>query len=68
LEKAAYHTPQEVKAELGTASLLKGARVVFNIGGSKYRMILAIDYQRKLGFIRFVVRRRARPNAAIRSD
>ncbi|SDU55022.1 HigB_toxin, RelE-like toxic component of a toxin-antitoxin system [Pseudomonas moraviensis] len=36
------------------ASVLKGARVVFNIGGNKYRVILAIDYQRQLGFIRFV--------------
>ncbi len=28
--------------------------MVFNIGGNKYRVILAIDYQRQLGFIRFV--------------
>lgn len=54
MEKASYRTPQEVKAELRTASILKGARVVFNIGGNKYRVILAIDYQRQLGFIRFV--------------
>jgi mRNA interferase HigB len=54
MEKAEYRTPQEVKAELRTASVLKGARVVFNIGGNKYRVILAIDYQRQLGFIRFV--------------
>lgn len=54
MEKASYRTPQDVKAELRTASILKGARVVFNIGGNKYRVILAIDYQRQLGFIRFV--------------
>ncbi|KPG83875.1 type II toxin-antitoxin system HigB family toxin [Pseudomonas sp. RIT-PI-o] len=54
MEKAIYRTPQEVKAELRTASVLKGARVVLNIGGNKYRVILAIDYQRQLGFIRFV--------------
>lgn len=54
MEKAAYRTPQEIKAELRTASILKGSRVVFNIGGNKYRVILAIDYQRQLGFVRFV--------------
>ena len=54
MEKAVYGTPQEVKAELRTASILKGGRVVFNIGGNKYRVIMAIDYQRQLGFIRFV--------------
>jgi mRNA interferase HigB len=54
LEKAIYRTPQEIKAEPRTASILKGSRVVFNIGGNKYRVILAIDYQRQLGFIRFI--------------
>lgn len=54
MEKASYRTPQELKAELRTASILKGARVVFNIGGNKYRVVMAIDYARQLGFIRFV--------------
>ncbi|MNV95412.1 hypothetical protein D3C71_1903010 [compost metagenome] len=54
MEKATYRTPQEVKAELRTASVLKGGRVVFNIAGNKYRVILAIDYQRQLAFVRFV--------------
>ncbi|MGY2374715.1 type II toxin-antitoxin system HigB family toxin [Pseudomonas sp. SDO524_S393] len=54
LEKAIYSTPQALKAELRTASVLKGGRVVFNVGGNKYRVIMAIDYQRQLGFIRFV--------------
>ncbi|AHC37314.1 addiction module toxin RelE [Pseudomonas fluorescens] len=54
MEKAIYPTPQALKAELRTASILKGGRVVFNVGGNKYRVIMAIDYQRQLGFIRFV--------------
>lgn len=54
MEKATYHTPQALKAELRTASILKGGRVVFNIAGNKYRVILAIDYQRQLAKVRFV--------------
>lgn len=54
MEKAAYRTPQELKAELRTASVLKGGRVVFNVGGNKYRVVLAIDYQRQLAKVRFV--------------
>jgi mRNA interferase HigB len=54
MEKSSYRTPQEVKAELRTASVLKGGRVVFNIAGNRYRVILAIDYERQLGFVRFV--------------
>ncbi|MBE8592590.1 type II toxin-antitoxin system HigB family toxin [Pseudomonas sp. MAFF 301449] len=54
MERTTYPTPQALKAELRTASILKGGRVVFNVGGNKYRVIMAIDYQRQLGFIRFV--------------
>ncbi|MNZ68537.1 mRNA interferase HigB [compost metagenome] len=54
MEKASYRTPQELKAELRTASILKGGRAVFNIAGNKYRVILAIDYQRQLAKVRFV--------------
>ncbi|MCF5725380.1 type II toxin-antitoxin system HigB family toxin [Pseudomonas syringae] len=54
LEKAEYPTPQALKVDLRTASILKGGRVVFNVGGNKYRVIMAIDYLRQLGFIRFV--------------
>ncbi|KAI3610913.1 hypothetical protein D8I24_0357 (plasmid) [Cupriavidus necator H850] len=54
MEKVTYATPQDVKAELRTASILKGGRVVFNIAGSKYRLILAIDYERQIGWVRFV--------------
>lgn len=54
MEKTTYQTPQALKAELRTASILKGGRVVFNVGGNKYRVVTAIDYQRQLGFIRFV--------------
>jgi len=54
MERAGYRTPQALKAELRTASILKGGRVVFNIGGNKYRVVLAIDYQRQLAKVRFV--------------
>ena len=53
-EKAHYATPQEIKAVFGTTSILKGGRVVFNIGGNKYRLIVAFDFERQLGFIKFV--------------
>ena len=54
MQMANYPTPQALKAELRAASILKGGRVAFNVGGNKYRVIMAIDYQRQLGFIRFV--------------
>ena len=52
--KAKWETPQHVKAMFGAASILKNGRVVFNIAGNKYRLIVAIDYVRKACFIKFV--------------
>lgn len=54
MEKSDYPTPQALKEELRTPSILKGGRVVFNIGGNKYRVVLQIDYARQWARIRFV--------------
>ena len=35
-------------------AILKNNRVVFNIGGNKYRLVVAVDYQRQTLFVRFV--------------
>lgn len=53
-EKATYLTPQEIKAVFRTASVLKGGRIVFNVGGNKYRLIVAFDFARQIGFIKFI--------------
>ena len=52
--KASWQTPQEVKAQFRSASVLKGGRVVFNIAGNKYRLIVAFDYERQTCFVKFI--------------
>lgn len=52
--KASWSTPQEIKAQFRSASILKNNRVVFNIAGNKYRLIVSIDYERQACFIKFV--------------
>lgn len=54
MEKARYATPQELKAVLHKASILKSGRVVFNIGGNKYRLVASIDYDRQFVYVKFV--------------
>ncbi|MGM0639716.1 MAG: type II toxin-antitoxin system HigB family toxin, partial [Pseudomonadota bacterium] len=54
LSKSTWQTPQELKADIRTASMLKGGRVVFNIGGNKYRVIVAIRYSQQIAWVRFV--------------
>jgi mRNA interferase HigB len=52
--KATWATPQQVKEQFRSASILKAGRVVFNIGGNKYRLIVAMDYKRRVCYIKFI--------------
>jgi len=52
--KSKWKNPVDIKAEYATASILKIGRVVFNICGNKYRLIVDINYIRQWLFIRFI--------------
>lgn len=52
--KAEWTSPHEIKVQYTSASILKNSRVVFNICGNKYRLIVEINYPRKWVFIRFI--------------
>ena len=52
--KADWSSPADVKAIYGNASIVGGDRVVFNIGGNRFRLIVRFDYARRIGFVRFV--------------
>ena len=51
---AQWNSPHELKADLRNASVLKNNRVVFNICGNKYRIVVLVDYTRRGMLIRFV--------------
>jgi len=53
-KRAEWKTPADIKAQYGTASILKGSRVVFNICGNKYRLVVKFEYLKKIGFIKFI--------------
>jgi len=52
--KATWISPKDIKSEYAKASILKGSRVIFNICGNKYRLIVEINYERHWVFIRFI--------------
>ena len=52
--QAKWQTPNDIKAQYKNASILKDSRVVFNIHGNKYRLIVKINYDFGLIYIRFV--------------
>lgn len=52
--KASWSSPAEVKADFGTASMLRNGRVAFNIAGNKYRLVTSINYPHGILFIKFI--------------
>lgn len=53
-EDADWKTPAEIKQKYGNASVLKNGRVVFNICGNKYRLIVRIRFDHATVYIRFI--------------
>ena len=52
--KADWASPAQVKLHYGNASVLRDGRVVFNIAGNKYRLVVWINYPYKVIYIRFI--------------
>ena len=52
--QADWAMPADVKGDFRNASILKGGRVVFNIAGNKYRLIVWINYAYRVVYIRFI--------------
>jgi mRNA interferase HigB len=54
VRRANWRGPQDVKNAYGTASMLRNNRVVFNIKGNSYRLVVAVKYEFQVVYIRFV--------------
>jgi len=53
-KNAKWTTPAVVKAQYANASIIANNRVVFNIKGNDYRLIVAIAYKMQYVFIKFI--------------
>lgn len=51
---ANWITPADVKLDFRKASILKDGRVVFDIAGNKYRLVVWINYAYQVVYIRFI--------------
>ena len=51
---ADWQEPSDIKSHYRTASILKDSRVVFNISGNKYRLVVKINYRFSVIYIRFI--------------
>lgn len=52
--KASWTRPSDIKAHYRSASILKNRRVVFNIKGNEYRLVVAIAYRLQIVYVKFV--------------
>lgn len=53
-EHAQWVTPSDIKARYHSADILPGNRVVFNIKGDRYRLVVKIHYNTGIIYIRFI--------------
>ena len=53
-EKAEWNSINAVKTEYPNASILKDNRIVFNIKGNNYRLIVKFNFEFQICWIRFI--------------
>lgn len=51
---AEWKNPNELRQHIKNASFVGEGRVVFNIKGNDYRLVVAIDYEFQVIFVRFI--------------
>ena len=49
-----WKSPNDVKKTYANASILKNSRIVFNIKGNAYRLVVKFNYEKQWIFIKFI--------------
>lgn len=52
-KKSQWSSPARIKGAYGNASIIGNNRVVFNIHGNEYRLIVEFNYEKGFGYIKF---------------
>ena len=52
--RAKWRRPQDIKDQFASASICGSNRVVFNVGGNKYRLVVEVQYQAGIVWVKFV--------------
>ncbi len=54
MDNSSLRSPTDIKTKYPSASFLANNRVVFNIKGNNYRLIVKIAYKHQMLWIRFI--------------
>lgn len=52
--QADWASPAAIKRQYASASILRDGRVVFNVAGNKYRIVVWINYPYRVVYVRFI--------------
>lgn len=55
METSDFGAPADLKRVFGSVDFLPGNVAVFDVGGNKYRLVVKIEYRKRLAFIRAVM-------------
>ena len=54
LKKSKWARPADIKAQYASASILKSRRVVVNLKGNDYRLVVAVAHNTGFVFVKFI--------------
>jgi len=54
VSKAKWTSSADVKRHYATASIISADRIVFNIKGNSYRLVVAVDFEKAIVFIKWI--------------
>ncbi len=54
VRKACWTSTAEVKQSYATASIVTAERIVFNVKGNAYRLVVAVDFEKGIVWIKWI--------------
>jgi mRNA interferase HigB len=54
MKRGSFRRPSDVRRHYRSADFVGDDRVIFNIGGNKYRLVVHMSYRRQIAFIKFI--------------
>jgi mRNA interferase HigB len=54
VRRATWSQPAEIKEQYRSASILKNSRVVFNIKGNDFRLVVSVAYRVGIVYVKFI--------------
>ncbi len=54
VKKARWRSSADVKRRYATASIITAERIVFNLKGNAYRLVVAVDFEKSIVWIKWI--------------